>query len=218
MISVQKAGFDKSMVAFQILLVFFSLSGVAVNVWVGQTTFARLNTFSFYTIQSNLLVAAALLLGMRYRWVGKPEPRAVVIFKSGALLWILVTGVVYNLFLAGTWQPQGAMLYVDLSLHYATPVGMALNWLVFEKKGQYKPVYLLAWMAYPLLYLTGSWVRAALTGIYPYWFLNPTEPYPQGAGSLPAMLGIVGILVLGFLLGGLLILIIDRLAARRRTV
>jgi hypothetical protein len=199
---------------FQALIIFFSLSGIAVNLWAAPGGFARLNTFSYYTIQSNLLVAAALLLGMYYLWTGKPEPQGVVVFKSGALLWILVTGVVFALLLSGLWQPQGAMAYVNLSLHYLTPIGMLLNWLLFEPKGRLKPAYLLAWMSYPLLYMLGSWVRGSLTGFYPYWFLNPTAPYPQGAGSVSGMLGLVGIMTAGFLLAGLLILFVDRLAAR----
>jgi hypothetical protein len=199
---------------FQALIVFFSLSGIAVNLWEAPTTFALLNTFSYYTIQSNLLVAAALLLGMYYLWTGKPEPQGVVVFKSGTLLWILVTGVVFALLLSGLWQPQGAMAYVNLSLHYLTPIGMLLNWLLFEPKGRLKPAYLLAWMSYPLLYMLGSWVRGSLTGFYPYWFLNPTAPYPQGAGSVSGMLGLVGVMTAGFLLAGLLILFVDRLAAR----
>jgi hypothetical protein len=200
--------------SFQSLIVFFSLSGIAVNLWAAPTTYARLNTFSYYTIQSNLLVAAALLLGMRYLWNGRPEPQGAVVFKSGALLWILVTGVVFALLLSGLWQPQGAMAYVNLSLHYLTPVGMLLNWLLFEPKGRFKPAYLLAWMSYPLLYMLGSWLRGSLTGFYPYWFLNPTAPYPQGAGSVSGMLGLVGVMTAGFLLAGLLILLVDRLAAR----
>jgi hypothetical protein len=201
--------------SFQSLIVFFSLSGIAVNLWEAPTTYARLNTFSYYTIQSNLLVAAALLLGMRYLWNDKPEPQGVVVFKSGALLWILVTGVVFALLLSGLWQPQGAMAYVNLSLHYLTPLGMLLNWLLFEPKGRLKPAYLLAWMSYPLLYMLGSWVRGSLMGFYPYWFLNPTAPYPQGAGSVSGMLGLVGVMTAGFLLAGLLILLLDRLAVRR---
>lgn len=200
--------------SLQSLIVFFSLSGIAVNLWAAPTTFARLNTFSYYTIQSNLLVAAALLLGMLYLWNGKPEPQGVVVFKSGALLWILVTGVVFALLLSRLWQPQGAMAYVNLSLHYLTPVGMFLNWLLFEPKGRFKPAYLLAWLSYPLLYMLGSWVRGSLTGFYPYWFLNPTVPYPRGAGSVTGMLGLVGVLTAGFLLAGLLILFVDRWAAR----
>jgi hypothetical protein len=201
--------------SFQSLIVFFSLSGIAVNLWEAPTTYARLNTFSYYTIQSNLLVAAALLLGMRYLWNDKPEPQGVVVFKSGALLWILVTGVVFALLLSGLWQPQGAMAYVNLSLHYLTPLGMLLNWLLFEPKGRSKLAYLLAWMSYPLLYMLGSWLRGSLTGFYPYWFLNPTAPYPQGAGSVSGMLDLVGVMTAGFLLAGLLILLLDRLALRR---
>ncbi len=157
----------KLALVFQALIVFLSLSGVAVSLWTAPSFSARLNSFSYYTIQSNLLVAAALLLGMRYLWEGNPEPEGVVIFKSGALLWILVTGVVYSL--------------------------------------------LLAWMSYPLLYMLVSLLRGSLTGFYPYWFLNPNDPYPQGVGSVSGMLGVMGMIAAGFLLAGLLVLIIDHL-------
>jgi hypothetical protein len=196
---------------FQVLIVFLSLSGIAVNLWLAPTTSARLNSFSYYTIQSNLLVAAALLLGMRYLWSGKPEPQGLVVFKSGALLWILVTGIVFALLLSGLWQPQGAMAYVNLSLHYLAPAGMLLKWLLFEPKGRYKLSYLPAWMSYPLAYVIFSWLRGAVTGFYPYWFLNPNDPYPQGAGSIGGMLAVFGVLVVGFILVSLLILLIDRL-------
>jgi hypothetical protein len=205
---------DRLAVLFQGLIVFFSLSGVAVNLWVASGGPEPWNIFSYYTLQSNLLAAAALLPGLRLRLAGKPEPPALVIFKSGALLWILVTGVIYNLLLAGRWQPEGAMVYVNLTLHYFTPLGMLLNWILFEEKGRLKPAYLLAWMAYPLLYMLGSWVRGALTGFYPYWFLNPSAPYPRGAGSVGEMLVLVGVITLGFVLAGLLILLLDRLASR----
>jgi hypothetical protein len=203
-------------IAFQALIVFFSLSGIGVNLWMAPPGAARLNLFSYYTIQSNLLVAAALLVGMRYMWRGKPQPEGVVIFKSGALLWILVTGVVFALLLSGLWQPQGAMAYVNLSLHYFTPLGMFLNWLLFEKKGRFKLAYMLAWLAYPLAYALGSLVRGALTGFYPYWFLNPTAPYPEGAGSWGGMLAVVGVLIAGFVLVSLLILFVDRLLGNKR--
>jgi hypothetical protein len=196
---------------FQALIVFFSLSGIAVSLWDAPSAAARLNTFSYYTIQSNLLLAAALLLGMRYLWEGKPEPQGVVIFKSGGLLWILVTGVVFSLLLSGLWQPQGAQAYVNLSLHYLTPAGMFLNWLLFEPKGRYKLSYLPAWISYPLAYALFSWLRGSLTGFYPYWFLNPNDPYPQGTGSTGAMLGVLGVITAGFVLAGLLLLLIERL-------
>jgi hypothetical protein len=201
--------------ALQLLIVFFSLSGIIVNLSLVDAWAARLQFFSFYTLQSNLIVAAALLPGLYYLLTDRPEPPLLVIFKSGALLWILVTGIVFALLLAGLWQPQGLWVYVNLALHYLAPIGMLLNWLLFEKKGRYRWSYALIWLTYPLLYSLVSWLRGALTGWYPYWFLNPTAPYPTGAGSLPAMLLLIGGLLLAFLGLGLLIIIIDRLAGRR---
>lgn len=203
-------------IVFQILIASLAISGLAVNFIIMPTLPARLNSFSYYTIQSNILVAVAMLLSAWQMWTGREDGRGLMIFKNGAMLWILVTGIVYHLLLAGLWKFTGPMGYVNFSLHTATPVGMVLNWLLFEKKGRYRFDYILYWMTYPLAYLLFSWLRGWLTGIYPYWFLNPTAPYPKGAGSLGIMLGVVSVLVAGFIILELLVFMADRLLGRKQ--
>lgn len=179
-----------------------------------KTFFGALNLFSYYTIQSNLLVAVAMVFSITALVKNQADSSLLVIFKSGTVLWILVTGIVYHLLLSRLVHFQGLMAFAVLSLHYFTPLGMVINWLVFEKKGRYRYIFTLYWLSYPLLYLLGSWLRGWLTGFYPYWFINPTQPYPEGAGSMGTMLMIVGGLFLGFYLIGLLIVFMDFLLAR----
>jgi hypothetical protein len=201
-------------IAFQALILFFGVTGVAILLADVKTIAGALNFFSYYTIQSNLFVAASLVLGIWGLIKGREDTPLLVIFKSGVMLWILVTGIVYHLLLSGSWQPRGPTFDANLMVHYLTPIGMLLVWLIFEKKGRYKAIYALYWLSYPFLYILFSWLRGWLTGNYIYWFFNPTRPYPDGAGSLGAMLLIVGILSLGFYGIGLLIVLVDKLLAR----
>jgi hypothetical protein len=202
-------------ITFQGLIVLNCLSGIAILVADTKTIAGALNLFSFYTIQSNLLAAAAMAMSIRNLVREEEDSKGLVIFKSGAMLWILVTGIVYQLMLAGMWQPAGLTACANQMVHYFTPLGMVLNWLIIEKKGRYRYAYAIYWLAYPFAYILGSWIRGWLTGFYAYWFFNPNQPYPAGAGSVGMMLIIVGGLALGFTGLGLLIVFIDRLLVKR---
>jgi len=201
-------------IAFQTVVILFALVGVGILVAISRTVHDALNMFTFYTIQSNLLAAAALGLSLHALVKNREDLVWLIVFKSGTVLWILVTGIVYHLLLAGRWNPTGLTAFASLALHSLTPAGMVLNWLVFEKKGRYRFIFTLYWLSYPFLYMLFSWARGVLTGNFNYWFLNPSLPYPEGAGSLGAMLVIVAGLVLGFSLLGVLIILVDKLLAR----
>jgi hypothetical protein len=202
-------------IAFQSLILVICILGILILMFTSETFFDALNLFSYYTIQSNLLVAAALALSIRGLVKSQEDSPLLVIFKSGTVLWILVTSIVYHLMLSGLWHPHGLIAFANLALHYLTTLGMVLNWLIFEKKGRYKVIFSIYWLSYPFCYILGSWLRGCLTGFFPYWFFNPTRPYPDGAGSLGTMLMIVGLLALGFYGLGLLIVLMDGLLARR---
>ena len=198
-------------IAFQSLILLLCITGISILVFDSKTVSAAVNLFSYYTIQSNLLVAAALALSIWGLAKDRKESSLLLIFKSGTVLWILVTGIVYHLLLSGLWHPRGLTAFANLAVHYCTPLAMLLNWLIFERKGRFKVIFALYWLSYPFLYIIVSWLRGWLTGSYPYWFFNPTQPYPAGAGSMGTMLMIVGTLSLGFFSPGLLIVLVDKL-------
>ncbi len=202
-------------VGFQSLILFFCISGIAILMFESKTLFDALNLFSYYTIQSNLLVAVAMVFSIRMLVKNQEDSSFLVIFKSGAVLWILVTGIVYHFMLSGLVHFQGLTAFAVLALHYVTPLGLVANWLIFEKKGRYRYIFTLYWLSYPLLYLLGSWIRGWLTGFYPYWFLNPAQSYPEGAGSVRTVLMIVAGLFLAFYFIGLLIVFTDSMISRR---
>ncbi|MFB9956563.1 Pr6Pr family membrane protein [Cellulomonas denverensis] len=129
--------------------------------------------FSYFTIQSNLLVvlSSALLVA---RPTGGGRVQAVI--QLDALLCILVTGVVYHTVLAGEaaqLTPSGQV--ANLLLHTVSPVGAVLVWLLAGPRPRWtwssvgwSVVYPLAWVAYTFL-------RGAAVGWYPYPFLDVGE-------------------------------------------
>ncbi|NLA11133.1 MAG: Pr6Pr family membrane protein [Firmicutes bacterium] len=160
----------------------------------------------YFTIQSNILVALALL----YFLLSPENGRIRIIVRGSVLLSIIITGLVFHTLLV----PQFGELFgggIDLSghlTHTIAPVGFLLDWLLFERKGLMQPADLPFWTLYPLLYWLFSIWQGAETGFYPYFFMDVSTLGYGGAllwlAALSAFFLIIGLLLLG----------IDRLLAR----
>lgn len=118
----------------------------------------------YFTILTNLGVAVAMTavaLGHRL------TPRA----QGGLVLAILMVGIVYHALLARLWAPQGLAWWADQGLHTATPVLMLGWWLGFGDRGVTLRD-LPYWLIWPGLYANYAFLRGALTGFWPYPFLD----------------------------------------------
>ncbi|WIV61118.1 Pr6Pr family membrane protein [Amycolatopsis nalaikhensis] len=126
------------------------------------------NLFCFFTIDSNLLVAATSAVVA----LGVARGRLFTVLWLDALVGIIVTGIVYQVALAGLVDLHGLPLFADTVLHKVTPLVFVLGWLLAGPRGT------LTWRAvwwsllYPLLWLTFTLPRGALTGFYPYPFVD----------------------------------------------
>ena len=167
------------------------------------------NLFCFFTIDSNLLVAvtsALLALGVA---------RATGPFRVlwlDALVGIIVTGVVYQVALAGLYDLHGLSLFSDTMLHKVSPILFVLGWLLVAPRGAltWRTVW---WsLAYPLVWLAFTLVRGAITGFYPYPFLDAGE---QGYGSITVNCLVIAAFFIGLGVGALAL---DRTLARRATL
>ena len=168
-----------------------------------------LNFFSYFTILSNILVALALTapvvapntrLG---RWFAGEAVRAAM------AMYIVVVGVVYHFLLAPTWNPQGLALLGNSLLHYVMPTAFVLDWLLFAPKGRLNWKDPARWLIFPLVY--GGWtlIHGALSGWWPYPFVDVGA---LGLGRV--LLNFVGLLIF-FLIVGLTVVAIDRTFGRR---
>jgi len=163
--------------------------------------------FTFYTILTNILIAvccSALLL----------KPGTVKFFSRPGILTaiavnITIVGLVYNLILRFLWQPTGLQHAVDEMLHLLIPLAFIFFWTTFVPKGTLTWSNIYPWMIYPLAYLAVVLIRGALSGYYPYPFLDVVKlGYPQ------VLINSVGVAV-AFILVSLLFVAVDRGMVRK---
>lgn len=161
--------------------------------------------FSYFTIQSNLFLAFVLLVPLISnapfaRWLDSAAVRAA------AVLYLAITGLIYFALLRHTWNPTGLTYYADRSLHYVVPCLASLEWWLFAAKRGLSRHHLLRWLIFPTAYYCFLLAQGAITGFYPYPFVNAHQ---LGYGQV--LLTGLALLMVFVLLGAIII----RLARHR---
>jgi hypothetical protein len=165
--------------------------------------------FLFFTVLSNLLVAISLtatvlMPGSRMgRFFSGASPKAAI------AVYIFIVGLVYNLVLRQTWQPEGWQRVADELLHVAVPVLYIIYWLFIVPKGKLDWKDSLPWLFFPAIYVVYALARGIVEGFYAYPFLDIKV---HGAGKVA--LNCAGLFVV-FLVTGLLVIAVDK---KMRTV
>ena len=148
--------------------------------------------FSYFTIQSNLLVlAAAITLALNPRRDG----RFWRVLHLDALLGITITGLVFGAILAGQVHHQGVAAWVNAGLHYFAPAWAVVGWLLFGPRPRIDwPT--VAWaFVWPVLWIVYTFGHGAATGWYPYPFLDA-----HTHGYAVALRNTLAVVVLGLVL------------------
>ena len=139
--------------------------------------FSSANFVSYFTIESNLFAAAVLLAGAG-RPTGRRLPPPTDPVRGAAVLYLMTAGVVYGVLLAEAAESDRALAWADAVVHRVMPLALVGDWLIDPPRTRLTRRHALAWLAYPLAYVTYSLARGAAVGWYPYPFLNPS-----GAGG-----------------------------------
>ncbi|MCR8547864.1 Pr6Pr family membrane protein [Salipiger sp. P9] len=142
----------------------------------------------YFTILTNALVAGTFL------WMALGNRMAAAAWLGGLALWIGIVGVVYHLLLAKPLTGLDAL--ADLGLHTVTPVLTVLFWVFAAPKHGLRFKTALVWMLWPLAYVGYALLRGQIEGIYPYFFVDPTQIGWAG------VLRWSGILCVGFVSAG----------------
>ncbi len=160
--------------------------------------------FSFFTILSNIvvtIVASATFL-RRGRFLTNASTQAA------AALYIFVVMAIYHLILRNQWDPIGLVLINTTLLHYVVPILYLSWWVMFADKSTLNSKMPPKWLGFPVAFLLVSLLRGAITGWYPYSFLDVTELGYAIALRNAAMIAMV------FLLTGYLLVFLGRLRLR----
>lgn len=178
-----------------------AIAALAAFALLGQTALmidrgtSAVNLFSYFTIESNILVLITCLL-----IVQRPDRggTAFGILRLGSLTSITVTGIVYATVLAGNGSFTGIEWWYDKIFHYVVPILSVIGFWAFRPRTRLDRSAM--WfIAFPLLWLVYTLVRAEV--VDPVFVLtkDTTGPVPYGfldAGEHGAVAVVIGCVVL----------------------
>ncbi|MGG2464520.1 Pr6Pr family membrane protein [Streptomyces sp. RGM 3693] len=203
--------------AFRTLAALTGVTGIVLDV-IASHDLGRL--FSYFTIQSNILLAVVFACSAHRAWTGRPalSPR----ITGAALLYICITGLVFHFVLSNdssgfamTSHRTPLETAASQLLHTATPLAAVLDWLVLTAPGAFPLRYGWQWLAYPFLYLPFALIRGALLapgtdGRYPYPFLDVDLHGYAGIATNTVVFG------LAFYVLALVLVLLDRIRPHLR--
>ena len=136
---------------------------------------------SYFTIQSNLLA-----LGTAATLIANPQRdgRSWRVVRIAAIVGMTVTFAVYMVVLRPIVHLEGIAKLCDIGFHYIAPVLTVLAWLLFGPWPRIDTRSLLRHLVWPIAYLLYILALGAITGWYPYPFLNAAlMGYPRALGN-----------------------------------
>lgn len=144
------------------------------------------NTLSYFTVQSNLLLAALfaiLIFGTAAqiaRRGARGEPYHIPEWlQLGIVFVITITFLVFMSLLSMSKFSMGSDIGIaNMLLHYAAPIMAIIDWILFMPHGKVGYKSALLWLIYPAAYVAFCFVRAGM-GLtfpggarFPYYFMD----------------------------------------------
>jgi hypothetical protein len=175
----------------------FGLVGLGTLAYLLSISPHRVNFFSFFTIQSNIIAALVLLTGA----ILLPTPtRRWDLVRGGAAIYMVLTGVVYNTLLTNVDTLQTTDPWANNVVHRIMPAVMLVDFVLVPLAHRIRWREALVWTAYPLLYLVYTLVRGPIVDWYPYPFLDPREDGGYLRVTLMCIVILVGFLAVTWLM------------------
>lgn len=156
-------------------------AGTALSLRLGLTIFdpgpgqdpsllVRLERFvSYFTIQSNFAIFAMAIAVLRSPNLGTPWMRSM---RLASLFGITVTSIVYVVVLAGDIDNSGLAQLANWMLHYVGPPLAVGLWLIYGPWPLMTVADIPRAMIWPGLWIAYTLVHGAITGWYPYPFID----------------------------------------------
>ena len=148
---------------------------------------------SYFTIQSNLLVAVTAVQLARDPFRDGRWWRPV---RAAALVGITVTGLVHFALLRPLLDLHGASWAADKLLHMVVPLAAVVAWVVAGPRPRAPWRQAVPALAWPVAWLAWTLAVGAVSGWYPYPFLDVGA---EGAGAVAATCAGVTVLFLALL-------------------
>lgn len=173
----------------------------------GTSDTTPLKLWSYFTLQSNLLLALVFIVGSVVAHVRLPSWWDSV--RGAAAFYMTMTGIIYVVLIAPPEEfLSWSLSWTGIVEHRIGPWAAFLDWALVwmaARSGWGRP---LSWLAYPLLFLVAAMARGGLTGWYPYHFLDPLQ-----AGGWAGVASLTGVVVIAFLAMSAVIHLVGQLRA-----
>lgn len=176
---------------------------VRVSVTGGHgVAYGLVQYLGFFTITTNIFGALVFTAwAVRVPWAAAGIFRRPWVITSAAASMIIVA-VIYFILLRGLWRPEGFQLVMDVALHYVMPPLIVVFWWMAVPARSLRWTAMGGALAYPVAYLAYVFVRGALIGRYPYFFIDTTA-----LGLVRALLNAAGVSLIFLAVLSLLILL-----------
>ena len=139
---------------------------------------ATVTYFRYFTVLTNLGVAILMTVAALALWRRRAPPDSR--WFRGALVYMIVTCITYELLLRRLWSPQGLQFWTDLAFHDIQPALTLIFWVTAAPKRDLHWRDLPILLPYPIIYFALALVIGARGGGYPYDFLDVTAlGYPR---------------------------------------
>lgn len=185
---------------FRLLLGLSILGSIAWQVTdrIAHNVFRPHEYFTFFTVDTSILVGLVLLIGAYQSFNRKSESRPFTMIRLGLVASYVIVGVVYNLLLRSLPPVAADAGYVwpeapNNVLHVWAPLLLVVEWLVFELRHKISLKQALWVWAYPFVWLAFTLVRGSIDGWWPYFFIDPNDKGGV-AGMIGYILGIMAFL------------------------
>ena len=168
---------------------------------------AVITYFSFFTILTKFLVALVFsAIALRpSSWPGAVSFAVFLVQAATTVYTAAPSGFVYQFAAAPTMEsPRLGAWVADFLLHSVVPAGYVLYWLLFAPRTGLRWKDAVQWLAYPGVYLVYVLVRGAVSGFYPYPFVDVKV---LGYGRVAAHAAVLMLLFRGM---GLLVVAVAR--------
>lgn len=130
-----------------------------------------LSQLGFFSMQSSLFIAIIFILLLINQLRGKPDDIINPDFRGAALLYGVMTMMMFFAFFMGTFNLHGLNLIVLIVNHVVLAFLLMIDNIITIKHQSYQWDLLIYWMIYPFYYLLFTIVEALSFGHNRYYFL-----------------------------------------------
>ncbi len=133
--------------------------------------------FTYFTIESNLMNIVVFAVGGVMALRRARDTPLLTSVRVSLLSYSVITGLVFNIMLRNL-PPHGfqGIQWPAEVMHVVIPIFVVLDWVLAPGRPRvaWRALWLVA--SYPVLWIIFTMIRGALTGWYPYPFLEPGQP------------------------------------------